>query len=118
MSNITTIPGVTLRSEDSGWGGTSFQGYLGASYAQLVGVLGESTHGASGDGKVSTEWALTFEGEPFTVYDYKETNLYDADCPSVEEFRRMESYAWHIGGKGDPERTKRFIAALRAALPR
>lgn len=75
--------------------GTCFQRGLCASYKDLVAVLGEPEES---DGyKVSSEWTLTREGGGcVTIYDYKCTNLYDDDLPSVEEFRAYESHEWHI----------------------
>jgi hypothetical protein len=80
-------------------------GYINCSYADLVKVFGEPT---SCDGyKTSSEWCIvdTETGEKFSVYDYKDTNLYDSDAPSVEEFRAAPSYDWHIGGKRMPDKT-------------
>jgi hypothetical protein len=76
--------------------GTSLRGYVQASYADLAGLFGSKT--ISDDNKVSTEWKFTAnDGRTVTLYDYKETNLYDRGLPSVEEFRALSSYDWHIG---------------------
>ena len=76
--------------------GTSLRGSIITSYAKLKTLFGEARES---DGyKVSSEW--TFEGpngEVVTLYDYKQTNLYDREYPSVEEFRAQSSYDWHIG---------------------
>lgn len=108
----TKIPGVTLGGDLNG---TSLCGYVEASYAQLKALLGEPN--ADGDGyKVSTEWVCTFEDKTFTLYDYKETNLYDdKDAPSVEEFRALKSYDWHIGGNSR-EGAERFKVAIQKAI--
>lgn len=90
--------------------GTHLQGYVEAPYAKLHALFGEpSTDGY----KVSSEWVLAFEGHVYTVYDYKDTNLYDSDAMSVDEFRALPSFNWHIGSSGDP---RRFIEALKAAV--
>lgn len=64
-------------------------------FERVRAVLGEPR---KGDGyKVSSEWVVTDAlGRVFTVYDYKETNLYDSELPSVAAFRRRP-YSWHIG---------------------
>jgi hypothetical protein len=64
---------------------TSLQGYVTATYDQLVAHFGEPEGG--GD-KTTVEWMLQFEdGTVATIYDWKEystpTGLYD----------------WHIGGR-------------------
>lgn len=74
-------------------------------YATLVAAFGtpaqyEADHG--GDGKVSTEWTFRGADGVFTVYDYKETALYDDGLPSVAAFRAGPAYRWHIGGRTNP----------------
>jgi hypothetical protein len=51
------------------------------------------------------------QGETVTLYDYKETDLYSSDNPSVQEFRNLPKYAWHIGGQSQEqaEELKTFI---------
>lgn len=74
--------------------GTSLKGYIVASYSDLHKLFGESS---CDDYKVSTQWVLTYDDHVVTLYDYKETNLYDDDLPSVEAFRAQPFYEWHIG---------------------
>lgn len=76
-----------------------FLGIINASYAELVRAFGEP-NGASDDYKVSTSWSIedALTGNVFELYDYKETNMYSNDLPSVEEFRQLPSYDWRIGG--------------------
>jgi len=78
--------------------GTSLCGYVKTSYANLVRLFGEPN--SEGDEyKVSTEWNLRRSGGGVaTIYDYKETNLYDSDGMTVDEFRQLPEYNWHIGG--------------------
>ena len=67
--------------------GTSLQGYIRATYAELVERFGEPEGG--GD-KTTVEWCLAFEdGTIATIYDWKEY-----ETP-------MYAYDWHIGGKSD-----------------
>lgn len=107
---MSKIEGVTLGGDING---TSRQGYLTASYAQLVALLGEPNN-CGDEYKVSTQWTVTFAGKVFTIYDYKETNLYgDKDAPSVDQFRALPSYEWHIGAHGD---ASDFIAMMKRAL--
>lgn len=69
------------------------------SYANLVSLFGEPNSEAD-KYKVSTEWVVeNDEGVVFTIYDYKETNLYSSRLPSVESFRARSNYEWHIGGQ-------------------
>ena len=71
-------------------GGTSLQGYVNTTFAELVRVFGAPTYGPnepSGDGKVTCEWCLEFsDGTVATIYDWKEGST------------PMEKYSWHIGG--------------------
>ncbi len=79
--------------------GTCLQGYIEASYERLHYLFGEPI-GQPDPYKVSTEWIIQFDdGVVATIYDYKETNVYDPCGPTVDEFRARPSYDWHIGGK-------------------
>ena len=65
--------------------GTSLQGHITTTYAELVEKFGEPNPG--GD-KTTVEWALDFEdGTTATIYDWKygETPMHKAE--------------WNIGGK-------------------
>lgn len=76
---------------------TSLQGSFTTSYKKLKALLGEPVDEADGY-KVSTQWTLVSpKGEVATIYDWKETNLYDPDYQSVEELRSHPSVEWHIG---------------------
>jgi hypothetical protein len=67
--------------------GSSLQGYLCTTLAELIEVFGEPTHtDRSPDGKVGTEWVLSIDGVLVTIYDWK-----TATTPTDE-------YEWHIGG--------------------
>ena len=72
--------------------GTSLQGYVTATYDQLVERFGEPEGG--GD-KTTVEWCLAFEdGTIATIYDWKEY-----ETP-------MYAYDWHIGGKSNTAVTR------------
>lgn len=97
---------LTNNSPDGG-----FQTTVKASYKQLEKLFGfPNSYGD--DYKVSTEWLLKNEdGKVVSLYDYKETHLYNRHYPSVEEFRNKPYYEWHIGSKGivEAEQLKAFI---------
>jgi hypothetical protein len=61
----------------------------GIYYRDLVTKLGKPTVIGSGDDKVQYEWIMEFEGEIFTIYDWK---TYDA------EYTEYELDTWSIGG--------------------
>jgi hypothetical protein len=76
--------------------GTSLAGNFETSYAKLVAAFGEPN--VEDDSyKVSSCWGFSMGKASFTIYDYKETDLYADDLPSVGEFRERPSYDWHIG---------------------
>jgi hypothetical protein len=72
--------------------GTHLQGYINATYRELVNLLGEPTFDEpSGDNKTQVEWVVEFEGNVFTIYDWK---TYD------REFTEYDLDRFNIGGKG------------------
>lgn len=94
--------------------GTFFQGEFTASYAELVQLLGPP-NSERDDHKVSTEWNLLHRRDPITVYDWKMTAQYQVGLMSVEEFRALPSYEWHVGAHSESA-AREFIAAVRKAL--
>jgi hypothetical protein len=82
------------------------RGEFVASFKELEAFLGKPSYtGKKGDpnsdGKVSTQWVLVekFTGATVTVYDYKETSLYDNAYPPFERFaprRRMRGTSARI----------------------
>jgi hypothetical protein len=73
--------------------GSSLKGYINCVYQDLIRVLGEPTYSTpSGDNKVQKEWVVAYNGEVFTIYDWK---TYD------EEYTMNELDQFHIGGKTD-----------------
>lgn len=112
MTDITKtrVEGVTLSDEMSG----SLQGYLTASFDDLVWLLGPPN--SSGDEyKVSTRWVLVFKGIPVRLYDYKETSLYETGLMSVSQFRQLPVYQWHVGAKSSTE-ARAFVAHMQKHL--
>ena len=69
--------------------GTSLQGYINATYDQLVAAFGAPDYGPDDQGdKVTCEWCFEFEnGVVATIYDWKR------DCTPYGY------YEWHIGGE-------------------
>jgi hypothetical protein len=101
---IEKTMGVVMNSEDfkikprSNWVSTSLQGYITASYADLVEVFGKpQITETSGDGKVDIEWELQVEDYdfnsifPLTIYNWKD---YDGGLTAETQ----SDYRWHIGG--------------------
>lgn len=77
--------------------GTSLQGYVRVAAADLVARFGQPE---KSDGyKVSGEYLFTDEtGRVFTIYEYKETSLYDGDGPSPQAFwSSTVPFNFHIG---------------------
>jgi len=70
--------------------GSSLKGYIYCTYQELIKVLGEPTYpDPSGDNKVQKEWVVEFNGNVYTIYDWK---TYDSDYTMnvLNEF--------HVGG--------------------
>jgi hypothetical protein len=97
---------------DAKRGGTYLCGEIELSYRILAQVFGEP---AESDGyKVSGVWCFAGpDGLSFTLYDYKETSLYDRSCPSVFDFRALPSHIWHIGATRASER---YVPEFKAWL--
>ena len=76
--------------------GTNRKSEILASYSRLVELFGEPIES---DGyKVSGEWVFESEtGGVVTLYDWKQTVLYDPDYPSIEEFRNQACGWFNIG---------------------
>ena len=70
-------------------------------YNDLVNILGQSTYNEpSGDNKTQVEWVIEFEGNIFSIYDWKIYN---------REFTLNNLDVWHIGGNTDPSKLIDFI---------
>jgi len=66
--------------------GTSLQGYIKTTYADLVHLLGKPSYRGEGE-KITCEWIIKFNNGPLvTIYDYK-TGKTPKDL-----------YEWHVGG--------------------
>jgi len=72
--------------------GTSKSGNLfNTKYVDLIEAFGQPTFDQeSGDGKVNFEWVFDFNGDTFTIYDWK---TWDA------EYTKNELTSWSIGSR-------------------
>lgn len=69
------------------------KGYINATYNynQLIETLGEPTHDEpSGDEKTQMEWVVEFEGNIFTIYDWKTYS---------RNYTENELTRFNVGGK-------------------
>lgn len=88
------------REDDADFCGTSLKAYIHASYPELENLFGEPL---DGDGyKISGLWTfVNKEGEVFTLYDWKHTELYADGLPSVRQFRKSTDVVeFNVGAKG------------------
>ena len=89
------------------FGGGCLNGYLTISYGKLVDLLGEPN--CEGDDyKVDAQWSVTFDGEIFAIYNYKNGKNY---CG--EEGDNVEDIGdWHIGGN-NKEKASKLISLFK-----
>lgn len=85
--------------QNPGSSGTSLQGYLNASYDDLVHAFGKPTYDeTSADNKVDIEWCLEIyennDEDPIqvTIYNWKD---YDGGLRAISD----PNYEWHVGGR-------------------
>lgn len=108
---------VYKRDDDSDINGTSLKGIIFARYSELEKLFGEPLES---DGyKISGEWVFSEEDSSsvFTVYDWKNTELYNSNLPSVRAFRQSsELIEFHIGGNTSCENFKNWIEYQLAKL--
>lgn len=104
----------SLVSDFSKVSGSSLQTYTPVlPFSRLVALFGPPN--SQGDGyKVSTEWVLEeiATGDVVTIYDWKETSLYDGFGRTPDELRTdLHGTQWHIGAysKEPAERLVRYI---------
>lgn len=76
--------------------GTSFQGYILASYSDLIKTFGTPT--SRGDGyKVDAEWIVDTPHGVAAIYNYKDGKAYLGEQGAPVE----HIYEWHVGGKNN-----------------
>ena len=92
-------------------GGTFLQGYIKASYEQLVKTFGEP-HDPDGDNyKTDVEWAFKFaDGTVATIYNWKNGHNYLGEAEGLE---LNDIYEWNVGGNSDKAVSK-LLEKLRA----
>ena len=79
-----------LSNEETASSGTSLQGYINATYSQLLETLGKPTYNEpSGDDKVQVEWVVEFNDNFFTIYDWK---------TGSREYTKNELAMFNVGG--------------------
>ena len=95
--------------------GTSYHNVvIRANPSKLLKVLGNDY--ASDLYKVSREWICEFNGNVFTVYDWKETSLYGDGLPSPENFWSRDVVELHVGSRVGAPHENEFVDALMAML--
>lgn len=76
--------------------GTSFRGYILATYSDLLKTFGDPNSG--GDGyKVDVEWVLNTPHGVATIYNYKDGRAYLGKRGTPVEY----ICEWHVGGKNN-----------------
>ena len=100
----------------------------GVSYQYLRTVFGRP-NGRIADDKVTTSWVIAFtDGTVASIYDYKDTNRFSPELPTVPEMRLMNRTwelggtrhaLWHVGRVLDLlfQRKCRLTAAIPACCP-
>lgn len=85
---------ITKTNPDEMTFGTSLQGYITATYAELVELFGQP-HDFFDDFKCDAEWYVEFDdGTVATIYNWKNGRNYcGPDAPAVEDIT-----SWNIGG--------------------
>jgi len=91
-------------------GGTFLQGYIKATYEQLLKTFGEP-HDPNGDNyKTDVEWAFEFaDGTIATLYNWKNGKNY----LGAEGLELNDIYEWHVGGFSEKAVAK-LLEKLRA----
>lgn len=94
-----------LSIEDANESGTSLQGYINATYSQLLETLGKPTYDEpSGDDKVQVEWVVEFNDNIFTIYDWK---------TGSREYTENELMEFNVGGTTS---ASDFISAVESQI--
>ena len=85
---------ITKTNPDEMTFGTSLQGYITATYAELVELFGKP-HDFFDDYKTDAEWYVEFDdGTVATIYNWKNGRNYcGPDAPAVENIT-----SWNVGG--------------------
>lgn len=85
-------------TESEGVGYLSRRGHIRVSPADLVRALGKGVK--SDEYKTSMEYLFKIDEEFITLYDWKQTSLYDDRLPSPAEFwAQTEPVVFNVGGR-------------------
>ena len=86
--------------ESNTYSGTSLQGYMTASYDDLVVAFGPPTYDeTSADGKVDYEWNLVIEDTVDFPNENRNVTIYNwKDYDGGQNALFNPEYEWHIGG--------------------
>ena len=91
-------------------GGTSLQGYIKASYEQLLQTFGAPNSTLCDNYKTDVEWAFEFaDGTVATLYNWKNGKNYLGD----EGLELNDIYEWNVGGFND-KAVSRLLEQLRS----
>ena len=99
-----------IMEKTTNYGGTFLQGYIKATYEQLLKTFGEP-HDPNGDNyKTDVEWAFEFaDGTVATLYNWKNGKNY----LGAEGLELNDIYEWHVGGFSEKAVAK-LLEKLRA----
>ena len=91
--------------------GTSLQGYIKASYEQLLKAFGPPNPDLCDNYKTDVEWAFEFaDGTIATLYNWKNGHNYLGEAEGLE---LNDIYKWNVGGKNEKAVSK-LLEKLRA----
>jgi len=76
--------------------GTSFKGFVYATYDQLLACFGDPAINMDND-KTDAEWVVDTQHGVATIYNYKDGKSYLGDA-GLEMYKICE---WHVGGKNN-----------------
>ena len=90
--------------------GTSLQGYIKASYEQLLKAFGPPNPNLCDNYKTDVEWAFEFaDGTIATLYNWKNGKNYNGD----DGLELNHIYEWNVGGKSE-KAVSRLLEKLRS----
>jgi len=90
--------------------GTSLQGYIKASYEQLLNAFGPPHEDMSDNYKTDVEWAFEFaDGTVATLYNWKNGKNYNGD----DGLELNHIYEWNVGGNSEKAVSK-LLEKLRS----
>lgn len=69
-----------------------------------------------GGDKTTREWYFEFEGETFTLYDWKETSEYQSGLPAYSQFWSRDKVTLHLGSRSSYSQEVKFRDELLSNL--